>query len=179
MKKIIVAVCCLILSQSVLSQEKISFDVFLDPKLAMLEDDHGNTPFTLNSLTNFSVQLRQQDYGYYFFGQSLEYADLSGGTYLRYSPIQVGYTFNQLPFSERLEASIAINYGVVKRWSFDFNNFGAIMDLSFAFTENIKVVSLMQVVRRSDIESPTKSEEIYRTSFFLGFRFNVSSFNAL
>lgn len=179
MKRFLWALCLVLTLQDVVSQEKFSIDVSLDPKLALMRDDYGNTPFTLNSLINFSVQLSQLEHGYYFFGQSVEYANLSGGEYFRYSILQVGYAFNRFPFSDRIEASMALNYGIVKRWTFDFSNFGAIFNLSYAFTDRLRVTSLMQVVRRTDIESPNDSEDIYRTSFFLGLRFDVFGTNVM
>ncbi len=179
MKRFLWALCLVFISPNVVSQEKFSIDVSLDPKLALMRDDYGNTPFTLNSLVNFSVQLQQLEHGYYFFGQSVEYANLSGGKYFRYSILQVGYTFNKFPLSDRIEASMALNYGIVKRWTFDFSNFGAIFNLSYAFTDRLRISSFMQDVRRTDIESPNDSEDIYRTSFCLGLRFDVFGTNVM
>jgi len=177
MKKIMLALLLLLVCKVVTSQESFSLDVLVDPKLAMMTDDYGNSPLTLNSLVNASVQFEQRDFGYYFLGQSLEYADLHGGTYIRYSILQFGYTFNRLPFSDRIESSVALNYGIVKRWSFDFANFGGILDLAYCISERFKLTCLMQVVRRTDIESPTDDPTIYRASFFVGFKFNFSKRN--
>tara|TARA_R110002073_G_scaffold128999_6_gene275286 strand:- start:52263 stop:52838 length:576 start_codon:yes stop_codon:yes gene_type:complete len=180
MRKIITILVVLFFSEKMASQEMFSVDVFADPKLAIMTDDYGNKPFTPNLLVNFSVQSKQLESGYYFFGQALEYADLHGGKYFRYSVLQVGYTFNRIPIlSERIETSIAFNYGIVKRWSFDFANIGATMDLSYCVSDKIKFTSLLQFVRRTDIESPNDSIAIYRTSVFLGFRVNLSGINVI
>lgn len=179
MRKFITILLVLFVSEKLVSQEMISMDVFADPKLAVMTDDYGNKPFTPNILVNFSVQSRQLEYGYYFFGQGLEYADLFGGKYFRYSVLQVGYTMNRFSFSDRIEASFAINYGIVKRWSFDFANFGGTLDLSYCFTDRLKFTSLLQVVRRTDIESPRDSIAIYRASVFLGLRLNLSGINVI
>ena len=179
MRKIITILVVLFISEKIASQEMFSVDVFADPKLAIMTDDYGNKPFTPNLLVNFSVQSKQLDYGYYFFGQALEYADLYGGKYFRYSVLQVGYTMNRFSFSDRIETSIALNYGIVKRWSFDFANIGGTVDLTYCLTEKLKFTSLLQVVRRTDIESPNDSEAIYRTSVFLGLRLNLSGINVI
>lgn len=172
MKKIVCLFSLIIFSDVMVSQEVFSVDVLLDGKLAIMKDDHGNTPFTLNGLVNYSAQLRQQKLGYFFVGQSVEYANLFGGEYLRYSIAQLGYTFNRFSFAKNLEASMAINYGIVDRWSLHFANFGGFCDLSYAFGRSFKFTSLVQVVRRTDIES-ARMPIIYRTSVFFGIKLNL------
>ena len=159
------------------SQEKITVDLFLDPKLALIEDDHGNKPFTFNPLVNVSVQLKKRPSGYFFFGQSIEYANLFGGKYLRYSIIQAGYTFNEPFFTDRFETSIAVNYGITRRWSRGFTNYGGTLDFSYRISNRLKLASLFQLVRRTDIENPLSSPPIFRYSFFLGIKLDTFSIN--
>lgn len=177
MKKIICVLCLIFYSTDLLPQEMFSVDVFADPKMAVQKDDHGNTPFTLNVLMNCSVQFKQREYGYYSLGQSLEYADLDGGRYMRYSFIQVGYTFNRFGFTDKLEASVALNYGLIRRWSRGFCNYGSNFDISYSFSDRLKFTSLLQVVRRLDIESPVEKNAIFRASVFFGLKFNISPIN--
>lgn len=177
MKKIILSLILLLFSKVIISQESFSLDVLVDPKLALMHDDYGNSPMTINSLISASVQFKQRDFGYYFLGQSIEHVDLAGGTYLRYSILQVGYTFNRFSFSDRIESSLALNYGIVKRFSVDFSNFGGILDFAYCFSERLKFTCLMQVVKRTDIESSTDDPTIYRTSFFVGLKLNLSNAN--
>ena len=174
MKVIICTLCILFFSNNLSSQEMFSVDVFVDPKMAMKKDSHGNNPFTLDLLVNYSVQFEQRAFGYYSIGQSIEYADLYGGEYLRYSLLQVSYTFNRFSFTDRLEATIALNFGMIKRWAKGYNNYGGNFDIAFAFTDRIKLTSLLQIVKRTDIENPMKKHAIFRASVFLGFKLNLS-----
>lgn len=174
MKTIICTLCILFFSNSLPSQEMFSVDVFVDPKMAMKKDGHGNNPFTLDLLVNYSVQFEQRAFGYYSIGQSVEYADLYAGKYFRYSLIQVSYTFNRFTFTDRLEATIALNFGVIKRWAKGYNNYGGNFDIAFAFSDRVKLTSLLQIVRRVDIENPMKRNPIFRTSVFFGIKLNLS-----
>lgn len=160
-------------SFELLPQEKFSVDVFMDPSMAVMNDDYGNDGFTPNLLMNVSVQLGQREYGYFSVGQSLEYADLYGGEYFRYSIIQLGYTINQFSFSDRLETTFAVNYGITKRWSKGYTNFGCTVDISYCINPNIKLTSLIQLVERTDIMNPMKRDPIVKPSVFVGLKFNL------
>ena len=157
------------------SQEFISADLFFDPKLALTKDQHNNTGNTANFLTNISLQLEQDRFGYAFIGQSLEYADLSGGAYFRYAYLQFGYTIDYFPFAQKFEASAAVNLGTTYRWGKGYNNYGGYFDLAYKFNERLKLVGLLQFVRRTEIESEVNPEPIIRTSFFVGLRYDVLS----
>ena len=177
MKRKAVLFSFVIFCNATFSQEKFSLDVLFDPKMATFEDDHGNKPFTLNVLTGFSLQSAQRTFGYYFFGQSIEYAELQGGNYLRYSIIQVGYTFNRIPKLQSLECSVSANYGYTRRWSQGFTNYGANFELAYALTNSMKITSLLQIVRRTDIEEFDNKDMIHRASFFMGVKFNIANMN--
>ena len=150
-----------------------SVDFFADPKMAIKKDGHGNNPFTLDLLVNYSFQFEQRALGYYSIGQSVEYADLDAGKYMRFSFIQVGYTFNRF-VTDRLETTVALNYGMIRRWSKGYTNYGGNFDIAYALTNGLKVTSLFQLVRRVDLENPVKRNAIYRFSIFLGLKFNIS-----
>lgn len=155
------------------SQEKFSIDVFLEPNSTSIADEYGNQQFALNTLVNFSIQLKETDSGYFFLGQSIEYANLTGGEYFRYAILQVGYSFN--PFIlKNLTANVAVNYGITKRWSQGFTNYGATFDLSYRFSDRLKLASLVQLVRRNDVEeSMDMGGDMHRLSFFLGIKLDL------
>ncbi len=173
MKKLLCFLSLLFFVSNLSSQEVFSVDVFLDPKMASKKDGHGNTPFTLNFLLNGSIQLEQGKSGYYSLGQSIEYADLAGGEYVRYSPIQIGYTINSFGFAEDIEATMTLNYGIIRRWGRSFTSYGSNFDLSYSFTDYLKLTSLLQIVQRSDIENPATKNALLKASVFVGLKLNI------
>lgn len=173
MKKKLLLLCILLFSLKSFTQSKASTNIFLDPKMAMVKDEHGNKPFTLNFLTGFSLELKQRNAGYFFFGQTLEYADLYDGNYLRYSIIQIGYTFNNIPYLKNTELSFSANYGITRRWSNWYTNYGVNSGISYKISDSLKVTSLLQLVRRTDLET-IHTGAIFRASFFFGVRFDIT-----
>jgi hypothetical protein len=177
MKKLFFLIVLLSLSTTFSSQEKFSVDLFIDPSMALSSDSYGNVGFTPNLMSNVSVQLSQGNYGYFSIGQSIEYGDLYGGEYWRYSIVQVGYTINQFSFSDRLETTLALNYGITSRWHQGFTNYGCNIDISYCITDNLKLTSLLQVVRRTDIECPIQKKSLFRSSVFIGLKMNLFDVN--
>jgi len=174
-------VTLLLFTTSIFSQERLSMDVFADAKLAFTEDDHGNDAGTLDVLINVSYQFKQSRLGYFYLGQGVEYANLAGGSFFRYSIINAGYTFNTLLESKKLETSVALNYGLTKRWSQGFTNYGGTVDLAYAINNWLKFTTVYQLTRRNDLEftnnlsrSTALIDPVHRSSFFFGFKINLA-----
>ncbi len=71
-----------------------------DPKLALIGDDRGNNPFTLNVRAKVHLTGNEGKIGYATVNMVYEYADLQQTNYNRYG-VQAGYTF--YTFADGLE----------------------------------------------------------------------------
>ena len=148
MRKLALLLVLVVMSMN--AQEKVSLNVSVDGRLALLGDDKGNEPLTLNTLIRFELQGNQQDYGFMFIAPEYEYADLDGGEYHRYSA-NVGYTFNRYAI-ERLEIGISMGFGYIVRDSRTYLSIGGQVDFGYRLTDRIRTVFNMQFVDRTDIK---------------------------
>ena len=135
--------------------EMISFVVTQDVKLATIEDDYGNQPFTPDVRVTMLWKGLQTDYGNLEIRIGFEYADLSVTKYIRYSG-GVGYSFNHMiiPFVKtRYCVAPFINYGVINRGGNSATQgafeFGA--DVKLPISKRAKIVSTFVVTDRNDI----------------------------
>lgn len=127
MKKLILIV--LLIPSFIIAQENIEIGIYQDFKLAFIGDDKGNDPFTPAFIFRFNMQGKQQSFGYMVIGFEIDYAELQGGTFNRYS-VNVGYTLNKLYF-DNWEANASINYGMIDRWNIIFKGFAYSGTLSY------------------------------------------------
>tara|TARA_R110000796_G_scaffold88978_2_gene192367 strand:+ start:12393 stop:12968 length:576 start_codon:yes stop_codon:yes gene_type:complete len=103
MKRLLLALLALILSINVIGGQTetrdtgLTFGVYQDASLAFFEDDHGNSPFTLDYRLEFEMEAFANDYGSTVIGLTFEYADLSEFKFIRYG-FQGGYKFLYMPF---------------------------------------------------------------------------------
>lgn len=134
---------------SVTAQEKIKVAFYQDVKLATMEDDYGNEPFTLDLLAKVKLTGNQEKFGYMVIAPMFEYAEIEG-IYKRYA-FDVGYTFNKLVINN-LEATGSINYGIQDRWKKSWLVFGADAELAYKITDNISFSLLAQFVQRKDLQ---------------------------
>lgn len=174
MKNIII-IFLLFHTTCLLSQERISIDVFLGLKTTGIDNEYQSQQKVINTLTNFSLQLKETDFGHFFIGQSLEYANLQDGPCYRYAFLQIGYSFSQPILLRKMTANVAVNYAITRRWSEGFNSYGGTFDLSYKFSDSIKLASLIQMVRRTDIENhiPNGHNIIYEFNFFVGIKIDL------
>jgi hypothetical protein len=172
MKKLILTLL-LLQGSMVSSQEYFSFDLYFDPSAMATTDVNGDQQSSMNALVNVSVPIKTTDTGHFFLGQSVEYANLLDEEYFRYALLQVGYSFRSFIF-KKMMASTAVNYGMTKRWSQGFTNYGATFDLSYNFSNRLKIASMFQVVRRSDMEADLGLDSsMFRSSFFIGLKLDL------
>lgn len=102
MKKIIVVL--VLLSTSIMSsQSKVenkerntmfALVVVQDAKLAIMRDNSGNSPFTLDLTVKMEWRSYSSKIGYFSLIPNIEYAKLAGGDYLAYG-LWGGYTFDE------------------------------------------------------------------------------------
>lgn len=174
----IIIVLFVLHSGFMLSQEHFSVDVYLDPNSISTSDASGNQQSAINTLVHVSVPIKETDAGYIFLGQSVQYSNLPNDDYFRYAILQVGYNLQSFIFKD-MSASAAINYGLTKRYSQGFTNYGATFDLSYRFSDRFKLSSLLQVVRRNDmeVELGMNGTHMYKTCLFFGIKFDLFRVN--
>jgi hypothetical protein len=152
--------------------ESVSFIITQDVKLAFLEDDHGNKPFTSDFRITMLWKGLQTDYGNLEVRTGFEYADLAPVKYTRYSA-GIGYSFNwmSLPLTDYKYAMAPfINYGVIVRKdnsaapaSFEFG-----FDLKFPVNDWLKIVCTQQWTDRNEIGKRLNSFKSLKDNFNWG-----------
>ena len=152
MKKLILIV--LLIPSFIIAQENIEIGVYQDFKLAFIGDDKGNDPFTPAFIFRFNMQGKQQSFGYMVVGFEIDYAELQGGTFKRYS-VNVGYTLNKLYF-DNLEANASVNYGMIDRWNIIFKGFAYSGTLSYKI-KAFKLSAISRFMHRKDKEYKYKN----------------------
>lgn len=152
-----------------LAQKNVSVSLYQDLKLATMNDDHGNEPYTMDIVFKFKMQGNAQKFGYMYVAPYFEYAEIDGN-YKRYAA-EVGYVFNELIVDD-FEASGGINYGIQERYSLNWLVFGADFELAYKITDRFKVSLLAQFVERKDLQMMYGNKEI-RFSGFIGLTINL------
>jgi len=171
MKKILI-VLMLMMSSLTFSQGNYYVNVVQDVKLALIDDLHGNHAFTPDLVLEVELQDTAR-HNYYFSALFLaEYANLAGGEYYRYGfGLQTGF----FGFDDRMEIGISPNFSNIYR--FEKNNFALGVDFNFKWklTKDIKFISKVQVLQRSDLEYKYGGSYV-RTSWMMGLGIRVFKF---
>ena len=142
-------------------QDNVSVSIHQDGRLFFVGDDKGNEAVTPNVLLRFNLKCKQDKIGYGFIFPEVEFADLQGGDYYRYS-LNGGYTFNQI--TPNLEASLTGGYGLIHRNGLAYRSFGCSGILSYKlgrFSPSL----ILQGVDRTDINK-------FGISGFFGLEYN-------
>lgn len=152
--------------------ESISFIVTQDVKLATMEDDHGNKPFTADVRVTMLWKGFQTNTGNVEIRSSFEYADLSPVKYIRYAA-GAGYSFNYmtLPFTEyNYAVAPFVNYGIIVRegnsaapGAFEFG-----FDLKFPVNDWLKIVSTQNWTDRNEIGKRLNTWNAFKDNFNWG-----------
>lgn len=158
----------LLLSVQTYSQSKFSLGITQDVKLALVTDDYGNDPFTLDAVAKFS----------YYLGNDLNYndvviyiqherAELAGGLYLR-TAAGAGYSFNL----KYVKLITSLNWGRIYRFDEAYDSMEAQVEVEYPFTRNLSALMLYNYTNRSDIG-------LWRSNLGLGIKyvFRISSKN--
>jgi len=151
MKKLILI---LILAIGFTGHSQIEIGLYQDVKLAVMTDDAGNDPFTTDLVFtakmynggNRTYNWSHEIFVYPFF----EYADLNGGTYLRYA-MGVGYTF-RLPLD--LAVSTSFDFGLINRPTNNVTTFSGnvMVEVSYNLTTRLKISVLNTLTQRNDLD---------------------------
>ena len=147
---------------NVYSQEKVSFSLLQDVKLATIGDTkRGYKAFTINLLARIKMQGNQQKLGYMIIYPEYEYAELQS-TYHRYSA-NVGYSFNNI--INNLEFETAVSYGFINH-NGTTRSVGAWFGTNYIISKALKINAGYQIVERTDINK-------IRFSGFIGLEIKI------
>jgi len=158
----------LLISLTCYSQGSIELSFYVDGKLLLTEDDYGNTPPTFNTITRIQLQGYDTKLGFVTIPVSFEYADLSGGRYIRYAA-GAGFTFNTI---KRLYISPAINYGRIVRFGGVFSSFEGVLAISYRITPKIKISLLGSITKRADLYFQWGTK-VWRENFYGGLIYRI------
>jgi len=157
MKKLIILL--LLCSVSAYSQTW-SINIYQDVKLAFLEDDYGNKPYTADVVAKAELRGKQYKSGFIFLYPQLEIALLSGGDYLR-AAAGAGFTFNELDW---IDFSPSVNLGIIERWGHCYKGLEFQLETSVKISENFRISLLGTLTDRNDID-------LWRANTYVGFKY--------
>lgn len=150
----------LLLSVNTYCQNNFSLGITQDVKLALVEDDYGNKPFTLDAIGKFSWHIENSNNRneLVFYGQH-ERAELAGGLYIR-NGIGVGYGFHLGIF--RLTPSV--NWGNITRHDEKFQSVELEVEADYYVGKHFAITFLYNYTERADID-------IWRSNAGVGVRY--------
>lgn len=157
-----------VFSVSVFAQERVSFLVYQDVRLALTGDDYYEAG-TLDVLLKVKFQGLQKRLGYMFVAPEFEYSDLEG-IYKRYA-VNAGFTFNTLG-EPPVEIALSAGYGWIDRWGKTMFSFNAQGEIAYRFNSKFKIALLSQFTERSDL-GWRYGEKPIRFSGFMGLEFSI------
>ena len=171
MKKLKLLIAIVLFCTIAKAQERVSISVYQDAKFLVAGDpERGYDPGTIDLVARFTMQGKQQDFGYMIVFPEFEYAEIEG-TYYKYS-LNTGYVLNEL-FIKRTEIGASIGYGFIDRWGKSFFSFGASGFINYKITDRIKGSLMLQFTERKDLAWAFGKNEI-RTSGFVGLEINLN-----
>ena len=168
MKKIILI---LFLAIGINVKSQITISVFQDVKLAFTEDVVGNKPFTLDILVlpklfnggNRSDSWDKQIFVYPYF----EYADLSGGKYVRWA-MGFGYEFC---ITNKIGISPSFDYGIINRWGFATFSSNIMVQTHYQISNKFSVGLLFSKTRRTDLDIYKEGQWV--DNFYFGITYKI------
>jgi hypothetical protein len=108
-----------------------------DPKLAFVEDDYGNKPYTADLRMKVMLTGNEMKTGYATVNIVYEYADLQERSLNRYG-VQAGYTF--YTFADGLEITPLVGYGVLMRGRAAMQSWEFEADVTWWFSDHFGVL---------------------------------------
>lgn len=147
------------------SQERVTISVLQDGKLAFIGDERGNEAFTPDLVFRLGLEGNDTDIGYAAAILEVEYAQLKGGDYTRWS---AGYQLNG--YVKDFTLSVSAQFGVIARWN--LLPFTTVLngDVTWMVHQNIGIVLSNQWTYRTDLEVKQ-----LRYSLMGGIKVNIGS----
>ena len=142
---------------------QVEFGIYQDGKLVVMEDEHGNKPYTMDLLSSMRWYNGGSAYDFLhptFVQLIYEHADLYGGSYSRLA-LGFGYSFDN--FSEydwkvldkvmkKMSVTLATDFGNTLRWGGQAFSVAGYLDLSYEVFKDLKITLLSQVVTRPHLK---------------------------
>jgi hypothetical protein len=150
--------------------------VHQDGKLAVMKDNYGNTPFTLDATFKVIYESPQKYIGDIpiTITTSIKYEQANIiGTYRRYAG-EVGINFNEINiFPFEIEINPTFNYGYITRYDISGGSFEFGGEIIIPITENFKVSVLNTYTQRTDIYKLWRIKQM-RYNLGFGFRYGFN-----
>lgn len=140
MKKLIIGLLFLFCINSY--SQTWTANVYQDIKLALFEDDYGNSPYTMDIVGK--TQLHFENSNIFLYPQ-LEVALLSGGDYLRAST-GIGYVINKTKW---IDFSPSVNWGLIERWGHCYKGVEFQLDTSLKISDHLRVSFLKNLYTKN------------------------------
>lgn len=170
LRDITVWIAIVLFSLTVFSQGQINLNLYQDTKLLVSNDEYGNTAPTADLLFEWELQDTQKSWGFAGMSLLIEYADLSGGRFLR-SGFGANFTFNKF-MNKSIELSLSPNFTAINRWNNNFLVFGIDGTIAYKLNDNLRVATKLQVVQRADLDWKYNGTNI-RYSGFVGIKYAI------
>lgn len=164
------------------AQNGINVGIYQDAKLAVAKDNHGNSPFTLD--TRLEVMLAPHNVKeHMMLGLTLEYADLSEFNYFRYG-VQGGYSWNEFECLGLFDYNVAVfvGGGIITR-NFPEDNDGflsleASLEYSVILTDRWFLALKGTMTQRGDLEvfgddSASFRPWHWKPNFYIGIKYTI------
>lgn len=169
--KIAVATILLLnlISCGLYAQSRVTLNLTQDAKLLMFGDDKGNNPGTIDLAFSSEWQSLQGKHGYLFIRPEVEYADLKGGIYRRYSG-NIGYTFNQ--WVDKIEFSASAGFGTLD-YDVGYSSFGGNLQTGISLTKDLIFYLDLEITERRDLLKYNSTNEILGTAWRLSGKLGI------
>lgn len=162
--KTLMAIPLMLFLLSADAQSSVSLKFTQDVKLAITDDDYGNEAFTPDVRFEFNMNGNENKSGdWLYIGWNVEYADLRGGSFLRYG-FHGGYTSKRYIFNLPIKVSPNVGAGIIHRKG-DNRGWMSLelgLDLAIRLTENLDLVSKTNLMQRGDLIIYNSKEASYR-----------------
>ena len=157
----------ILLSMTAIGQTAIGFQITQDGKLAVMKDDHGNSPFTMDAQFKVVLQGNDTETGYVILAPKYEYADLAGGTYSRFG-VEAGYSFHTYIIG--IDLTPLIGYGYAYRFDERYVSWEFSGEVKIPIIKNLSAIILVNTNQRKELEN-----QKWGFNVGYGLRFDIST----
>jgi len=160
MRRLIIFIAFM-LSVNIYCQNNVAVGISQDIKLALAEDDYGNTPFTLDMIVEVGYEVSPIGRDYIKVYAQHERAELSGGLYTR-NAVGLAYGFKIL--NTHLEPSV--NVGNIHRFGYKFQSIELKVSWYYNITRNISTGFVYNYTHRKDVD-------VWRSNAGFGIKYHI------
>ena len=161
------ACCCFAFSYS---QKSVKVSLYHDARLLLVGDDKGNNAITPNFLLKTEISIKKFSNSYLLAYPSIEYADLVGKNFKRYS-LGAGYVVKSV--YGKIGAGAYVDFGKIYRESEGFNSFSVSGELNYKINDKLKFICTQQLTYRKDLKVLYNSSNPYVISGFIGLKYSL------